>query len=298
MRSTKSGNKLLVGYLTVDETYDATTAQELLRTRLPAALVPRLAVVEELPTRTSGKVDRDALPWPLPKIAAAAVGLDELQQWLADIWADVLGADVTSPKDDFFAFGGGSLTAARVVSRIRERFPEIVVGDVYAHPSIAALADALPAFVSSRAVSNRDVRPLPLKSRAGQLLAPVPLRSLAGLRWLSWLLLGSAIAGPLLDLDWLPTTPIWVLVLTTWFFPGPAGTDDAGRRARAPGAPSRHCRGAPPRRQGPPADLAGRAHPGTSSTRRRWPAPRGFPSTPACSATTSVRAPTCTRCRP
>jgi hypothetical protein len=33
---------------------------------MPAALVPRLAVVDGLPTKTSGKVDRDALPWPLP----------------------------------------------------------------------------------------------------------------------------------------------------------------------------------------------------------------------------------------
>ena len=81
----------------------------------------------------------------------------------------------------------------------------------------------LPALVSSQAASNRDVRPLPLKSQAGQLLALVPLRALAGLRWLSWLLLGSAIAGPCLALDWLPTTPIWVLILTTWFFLVPPG---------------------------------------------------------------------------
>ena len=40
---------------------------ELLRHSMPAALVPRLAVVDVLPTRTSGKVDRDALPWPLPR---------------------------------------------------------------------------------------------------------------------------------------------------------------------------------------------------------------------------------------
>ena len=37
---------------------------------LPAALVPRLVLVDELPTRTSGKVDRDALPWPVPGSAA------------------------------------------------------------------------------------------------------------------------------------------------------------------------------------------------------------------------------------
>ena len=34
--------------------------------------MPLLAVVDDLPTRTSGKVDRDALPWPLP----AASGVD------------------------------------------------------------------------------------------------------------------------------------------------------------------------------------------------------------------------------
>ncbi|MCY7401986.1 MAG: amino acid adenylation domain-containing protein [Nocardioides sp.] len=225
VRSTRSGNRLLVGYLTVGEAYDATTAQVLLRDRLPAALVPRLAVVAELPTRTSGKVDRDSLPWPLPKTVKPTVGLDETQRWLADIWADVLGADVTSPADDFFDFGGGSLTAAQVVSRIRERYPETVVGDVYAHPSIAALADALPALVGSQAPGsgNRDVRPLPLKSQAGQLLALVPLRALAAMRWLSWLLLGSTLGRGVLDLEWLPTTPAWVLILTTWFFLAPPG---------------------------------------------------------------------------
>ncbi|WP_170955531.1 amino acid adenylation domain-containing protein, partial [Ornithinimicrobium cerasi] len=66
VRRTASGNQLLVGYLAVDATYDADTALTLLRERMPAALVPRLAVVEDLPTRTSGKIDRDALPWPLP----------------------------------------------------------------------------------------------------------------------------------------------------------------------------------------------------------------------------------------
>ena len=37
-----------------------------LRYDAAGALVPRLAVVDDLPTRTSGKIDRDALPWPVP----------------------------------------------------------------------------------------------------------------------------------------------------------------------------------------------------------------------------------------
>lgn len=257
VRSTKSGNRLLVGYLAVDASYDAATALELLRHRLPAALVPRLAVLDTLPTRTSGKVDRDALPWPLPPAGAAApTGLDGTQAWIAEIWADVLGAEVTGPGDDFFAFGGGSLTAAQVVSRIRERYPETVVGDVYAHPSVAALADVLTSTASSASsdsavttgrARSREVGPLPPKSQGGQLAALVPLRALAGLRWLSWLALASTVGHRALDVAWLPAYPVWVLILTTWFFLVPPGRMTlAGLLARLvlrPVTPGDHPRG-------------------------------------------------------
>ena len=224
VRSTRSGNRLLVGYLTVDGSFDATIAGDLLRERLPAALVPRLAVVDDMPTRTSGKVDRDALPWPLPsRSGAAAPGLDPVQAWLAGIWSDVLGADVSGPSDDFFAFGGGSLTAAQVVSRIRERFPEAVVGDVYEHPTIGSLAAALPGISTGATQTDRHVVPLRRKTQVGQLLALVPLRALAGLRWMTWLMLGSTVARTALGVDWLPTYPAWALVVLGWFFLVPPG---------------------------------------------------------------------------
>ncbi|KRF20031.1 amino acid adenylation protein [Nocardioides sp. Soil797] len=225
VRSTKSGNKLLVGYLTTDERYDPTAAQELLRQRMPAALVPRLAVVDALPTRTSGKVDRDALPWPLPKQSSAPVALSGTSAWIAEIWNEVLGAEVDSAADDFFAFGGGSLTAAQVVSRLRERFPETAVGDIYAHPKVGTLAAALDEMgeSSSAMKSDRKILPIPRKTQLGQLAALVPLRALAGLRWLSWLMLGSTVAAGVVDLPWLPTYPIWLLILTTWFFLSPPG---------------------------------------------------------------------------
>ena len=65
VRRTRAGNQVLVGYVVPDGELDTDTAALALRERLPAALVPLLAVVDDLPTRTSGKVDRDALPWPL-----------------------------------------------------------------------------------------------------------------------------------------------------------------------------------------------------------------------------------------
>ena len=65
----RAGNQLLVGYVVPRDgaAFDAGRGRApRLREQLPAALVPLLAVVDALPTRTSGKVDRAALPWPLP----------------------------------------------------------------------------------------------------------------------------------------------------------------------------------------------------------------------------------------
>ena len=59
--------------------------------------MPRIVRVDELPTRTSGKVDRDALPWPPPG-GTDTEGTPELggtARWLAGLWQDLLGATVT-----------------------------------------------------------------------------------------------------------------------------------------------------------------------------------------------------------
>ena len=212
VRSTKSGNQLLVGYLTVDAGYDAEIAKGLLRQRMPAALVPRLAVVDELPTRTSGKIDRDALPWPLPHRGTPSAALSGTSAWIAEIWAEVLGAEVTSGADDFFDFGGGSLTAAQVVSRLRQKHPELAVGDVYAHSTVAALAAHLDEMGTSTITSDRTVAPLRRRTQIAQLLALVPLRALAALRWISALLLASTLASALLDLPWLVRFPLWLVI--------------------------------------------------------------------------------------
>ena len=224
VRSTAAGNKLLVGYLTTDASFDAPHARDLLRERMPAALVPRLAVVDELPTRTSGKVDRDALPWPLPTSTdtPAKGELGETAQWVAGIWAEVIGADVSDPADDFFDLGGGSLTAAQVVSRLRERTPETTVGDLYAHPTLGDLAAWLDeaAAASTMVRTNRKVRPIRTKTQVAQLVGMIPLRALAGMRWLAWLVLGSTIGH--LALPWLPSFPLWLVVpMAALFLTGP-----------------------------------------------------------------------------
>ncbi|WP_410640851.1 Pls/PosA family non-ribosomal peptide synthetase [Amycolatopsis sp. lyj-346] len=212
IRRTKAGNQVLVGYVVPgSEAFDHDQAATRLREHLPAALVPLLAVVDDLPTRTSGKVDRNALPWPLSTVEAS--GLTPTETWLAEGWAEILGVSVDSPKADFFTHGGGSLTAAQVVARIRTRHPQVSVADIYAHPKLGAMAAVLDAL-SGQATERRDIAPT--KRRAGviQTLLMVPLMGLAGLRWAT---LAAALSNvlALLGFAWAPTLS-WAWIGLAW----------------------------------------------------------------------------------
>jgi non-ribosomal peptide synthetase-like protein len=217
IRTTTAGNRILVGYVKTDETFDLTGATTVLRERMPEALVPRLAGVASMPTRTSGKIDRDALPWPVPSLVAPdpETPMEGTSGWLSTLWLDLLGAVVTSPADDFFTLGGGSLSAAQLVGRLRERFPEVTVADVYEHPSIAGLAATLDAMSSAQARQNATVRPVRLLSQSIQVALTLPLRTITGLRWLVWIATGNHLVDGVFGWAWLPQIS-WAWIVVGW----------------------------------------------------------------------------------
>ena len=63
--------------------------------------------------------------------------------WLAGLWRDVLAAPVDGPEADFFALGGGSLSAAQLVAALRQRYPQVTVAELYDHPRLGSLAGFL-----------------------------------------------------------------------------------------------------------------------------------------------------------
>jgi non-ribosomal peptide synthetase-like protein len=224
VRRTPAGNQVLVGYVVADGELDADSGVVALREQLPAALVPLLAVVDDLPTRTSGKVDRDALPWPLPATSCvdpvAAGLLTPTEGWLAEGWAEILGVTVTDPKADFFSHGGGSLTAAQLVARIRTRHPQVSVNDVYRNPRLGALAARLDALTATKS-QQRDVTPTPRRAALAQALLAVPMLALVGLRWATVVAALSTVVA--VAVPWAPTVPWWSLVGAWLVLFSPAG---------------------------------------------------------------------------
>ncbi|MEU6668858.1 Pls/PosA family non-ribosomal peptide synthetase [Streptomyces sp. NPDC046727] len=219
VRTARSGNQLLVGYVVTQDGWDHAAAVEKLRAELPAALVPLLAPVAELPTRTSGKVDRNALPWPLEGVQAPKAELYGTEAWLAEQWTEVLGIPVSSAFDDFFAIGGSSLAAARLTTRLRTRYPSAAVLDIYQQPVLRKLARRLEASAQDDG-RTRTVAPVPVRAQAVQLLLLLPLVTLLGLRWTLIL----AAAGKLLPAySWLPTAPWWLLAAGALLLFSPPG---------------------------------------------------------------------------
>lgn len=217
VRSSKSGNKLLVGYIAVDDTFNPDHATKTLRAQMPAALVPRLAIVDELPTRTSGKIDRDALPWPLASGTAKARGLGGTAALVATVWQDVLGADVTRAKDNFFTLGGNSLTAAQIVAQLREDFATITVADLYDHPTVGKLARFLDGQQAEKHVPNEPVTPISARTKWAQLAILLLTRSITGLRWGTYAAAASNIANTLWGATWAPHLSWW-FIATAWVF--------------------------------------------------------------------------------
>ncbi|MER6298238.1 Pls/PosA family non-ribosomal peptide synthetase [Kitasatospora sp. NPDC001539] len=248
VRTARGGNQLLVGYLVVQDGFDRERAVERLRAELPAALVPLLAPVDALPTRTSGKVDRNALPWPLPDLEAAGPSeqLYGTEAWLAEQWAEILGVQVASARDDFFAIGGSSLAAARLTTLLRSRYPSAAVLDIYQHPTLRKLARHLER-TAPEGGEARTVTLVPTRAKLLQLLLLVPLFTVVGLRWTVALLAAGNLLSHLGDYPWAPTASWWAVsagVLALYTPPGRLAIAAGGARLLLRGLrPGRYPRG-------------------------------------------------------
>jgi amino acid adenylation domain-containing protein len=140
----------LAGYVVPREgaRLDAAALRERLADRLPPYLVPStLTVLDALPLTPSGKVDRRALPEPVPTIAMDdgepfVPPATPEEEAIAAVWAEVLGMERVGATDGFFSLGGHSLRAVRIINRIHEvlgvRLP---VSALFDTPTVRGLAE-------------------------------------------------------------------------------------------------------------------------------------------------------------
>ncbi|MER7414397.1 non-ribosomal peptide synthetase [Streptomyces cacaoi] len=150
VREDRPGVKQLVGYLVPEDgrTPGADALRDHIGRTLPDYMVPSAWVtLDTVPLTNNGKVDRKALPAPDP---AGDGGPGEgghtpprtpRERALATVWAQVLGLEQVSVHDNFFELGGDSILSIQVVSRAREAGLTVSPRDLFAAPTVAALAE-------------------------------------------------------------------------------------------------------------------------------------------------------------
>jgi tyrocidine synthetase-3 len=101
--------------------------------------------LQKIPLTPNGKVNRRNLPEPGEAFHAKnryEAPKNEKQEQMEQTWNQVLGLERTSVKDSFFASGGDSIKAIRLIGLLNDQLnTNFKIKDLYAHPSIEELAE-------------------------------------------------------------------------------------------------------------------------------------------------------------
>ncbi len=120
---------------------------------LPEYMLPSAYVrLEALPLTPNGKLDRKALPAPEGEVYAQGAyeaPQGEVEEALAQLWAELLGVESVGRHDNFFALGGHSLLAVQLVSMLKRKSLDISLVKLFTHPTIEALAAECTAHESA-----------------------------------------------------------------------------------------------------------------------------------------------------
>ena len=157
IRPDRSGDRQLVAYVVPAGGDQAAldTVRANAATALPGYMVPSAFVaLDSLPITTNGKVDWRRLPEPDFAPALATAARTPMEQIFCDLFAEVLGSGPVGPDDSFFDLGGHSLSATRLVNRVRKALGvELGIRAFFEAPTPAGLAVAL-----DRAAGSDQVR--------------------------------------------------------------------------------------------------------------------------------------------
>ncbi|OYO25563.1 condensation domain-containing protein, partial [Janthinobacterium sp. PC23-8] len=105
-----------------------------------------------------------------------------LERLLAGLWQEVLGRTQVGRDDNFFALGGDSILALRLVARIREQGLALSLALIYRHPSLRAMAAALEntPLLAADADADADAAAAGAEALAPGVQRAFPLAALQG----------------------------------------------------------------------------------------------------------------------
>ncbi|HYF50389.1 MAG TPA: AMP-binding protein [Planctomycetota bacterium] len=143
--------------------------RELLSARLPEYMLPSaFMLLDDFPRTPNGKVDKKALPEPSrkrPELATPyAAPRNAVEEYICNLWCELLELDQVGIHDTFFELGGTSLKGASFIARVQQDIGEFIyIVKLFESPTVAGFAEFLA----------RDY-PAAVAMKFGQTLLAVP----------------------------------------------------------------------------------------------------------------------------
>ncbi|NIM14866.1 MAG: amino acid adenylation domain-containing protein, partial [Candidatus Aminicenantes bacterium] len=141
----KSGDKYLCAYFISENKIESAELRNHLSRHLPGYVIPSYFMqLDSIPLTANGKIDLRRLP--APEVEADGdyrAPADEVEETLAEVWADVLNLkkEVISVDANFFELGGHSLKTAVLIAKIfKELHVKVPFINVFETPTIRGLA--------------------------------------------------------------------------------------------------------------------------------------------------------------
>ena len=171
-RTRHAGEVSLMGCIVLRLPQSLGELRAYLQSKLPEYMVPAsLVELPALPLTNHGKVDQKALPMPGSERPDSGKQFTppatELEERLAAIWQEILGIDRVGRDDGFFHLGGDSLSATRLIARVRQRLKvDLPLRAIFEARTLCGFAErvqvAEPQRVDLEAVPSRHTGLVPV----------------------------------------------------------------------------------------------------------------------------------------
>jgi amino acid adenylation domain-containing protein len=162
-REDDAGEKRLAAYVVCDKESAPKTSglREFLKEKLPEHMLPAAIVkIDSLPLTSNGKVDRAALPppdWSRLEIESDfIVPRTSVEQALADVWVEVLGASQVGIDDNYFALGGDSIRSIQIRAKALEKGFDVSLQQLFQHQTIRELAEQISVTQANSATTDHE----------------------------------------------------------------------------------------------------------------------------------------------
>lgn len=128
--------------------YDESELQDYLKQKLPEYMLPKVYhFMKKLPVSTNGKIDRKQLREAYAEenqFLGFTGSTTDTEIKMSEVWSKLFGFEVLDVEENYFAVGGDSLMATRLITEIQKVFQcKVSISTIFENPTIKSLSKVI-----------------------------------------------------------------------------------------------------------------------------------------------------------